>query len=80
MRYLVAIIFALVGAFIAIKFLSGPVANWATFGPKFESSDDADNLNQLVYIGVNLVGMIVGWTIGWAIGGPLSRRSGRRPQ
>ena len=77
MRYLVAIIFAIAGAALAMQFLSGPVSNWVALQPKFESSDDAENLNQLAFMGVNLFGLIVGWTIGWAIGGPLSR--GQRP-
>lgn len=77
MRYVISIVFGILGALIAIKFLSGPVADWATANPKFDSSDDADNLNQMVFIAVNLVGLIVGWTIGWAIGGPMERRRGQ---
>ena len=78
MRYLIAIIFAIVGAVGAMQFLSGPIADWAALQVKFDSSDAADNLNQLAYMGVNVLGLIVGWTIGWAIGGPLSK--GQRPQ
>ena len=71
MRYLVAIIFAIVGAALAMHFLSGPVANWAALQFKFESSDQAENVNQLEFMLVNLAGRIVGWTIGWAVGRPL---------
>jgi len=70
MRYLVAIIFAIVGAALAMHFLSGPVANWAALQFKFESSDEAENVNQLAFMIVNLAGLIIGWTIGWAIGTP----------
>ena len=77
MRYFVAILFAIVGAALAFVFLSGPVADWAALQFKFESSDDAENVNQLAFMAVNLGGLIVGWTIGWAIAGPLSR--GQRP-
>lgn len=76
MRYLVAIIFAIVGAALAMHFLSGPVADWAALQLKYESSDEAENVNQLAFMVVNLAGLIVGWTIGWIIGGPL--RSGSR--
>lgn len=76
MRYLVAIIFAIVGAALAMHFLSGPVADWAALQLKYESSDEAENMNQLAFMVVNLAGLIVGWTIGWMIGGPL--RSGSR--
>jgi putative Ca2+/H+ antiporter (TMEM165/GDT1 family) len=78
MRYLVSIIFAIVGAAIAMKFLSGPVADWAALQFKFQSSDEAENLNQMAFMIVNLGGLIVGWTIGWIIAGPL--RGGARPQ
>ena len=73
MRYLIAIIFAIVGAALAMKFLSGPVADWAALQLKFDSSDDAENINQLAFMVVNLAGLIVGWVIGWAVGGPLWR-------
>jgi putative Ca2+/H+ antiporter (TMEM165/GDT1 family) len=77
MRYFVSIIFAIVGAALAMKFLSGPVADWAALQLKFESSDEAENINQAAFMVVNLAGLIVGWTIGWVIAGPL--RGGTRP-
>lgn len=78
MRYLIAILFAIAGAALAFVFLSGPVSNWVSLQPKFESSDDAESLNQMAFMLVNFLGMIAGWTIGWAIGGPLSAR--QRPE
>jgi putative Ca2+/H+ antiporter (TMEM165/GDT1 family) len=77
MRYFVAIIFAIVGAAAAMHFLSGPVADWAALQLKYESSDDAENVNQLAFMLVNLAGLVVGWLIGWIIAGPL--RGGPRP-
>lgn len=71
MRYLVAILFALAGAALAFVFAGSPVADWITAQRTFESSDDAENLNQLAFMGVNLVGMIIGWTLGWALGAKL---------
>lgn len=79
MRYLVAIIFAIVGAALAMKFLSGPLADWAALQLKYESSDDAENINQLAFMVVNLAGLIVGWVLGWIIGGQLWRES-QRPE
>jgi hypothetical protein len=73
MRYLIATVFAVAGAVLAILFLSGPVANWIALQFSFESSDDAENLNQMAFIVVNLLGLIVGWTVGWALGGRLER-------
>lgn len=77
MRYFIAIIFATAGALVAMQFLSGPVASWAALHFKFDSSDDAENMNQLAFMAVNILGLVIGWTIGWAIGGPLSK--GQRP-
>jgi putative Ca2+/H+ antiporter (TMEM165/GDT1 family) len=79
MRYFVAILFAIVGAAIAMKYLSGPVADWTALQLKYESSDEAENMNQLAFMVVNLGGLVVGWLIGWLIGGPLVR-GGARPR
>lgn len=79
MRYLVAIVFAIAGAALAMHFLSGPVADWAALQLKFDSSDDAETVNQLAYMVVNLTGLVIGWSIGWVIGGPL-QRGGPRPE
>ncbi|HKZ97468.1 MAG TPA: hypothetical protein VJ045_10865 [Hyphomicrobiaceae bacterium] len=79
MRYLVAIIFAIVGAALAMVFLSGPISNWAALQVTFDSSDDAENLNQMVFMAINILGLIVGWTIGWAVAGPLTRGA-QRPE
>ncbi len=55
------------------------MADWAALQLKYESSDDAENINQLAFMAVNLGGLIVGWVIGWAVGGPLWR-GGQRPE
>jgi putative Ca2+/H+ antiporter (TMEM165/GDT1 family) len=78
MRYFVAIIFAIVGAAVAMHFLSGPVADWASLQLKYESSDEAENVNQLAFMAVNLLGLVFGWLVGWIIAGPL--RGGTRPE
>lgn len=75
MRYVIAIVSALIGAAIAFAFFAENVAGWVIAHQKFDSSDDVENLSQMVFMLVNLVGIIIGWTIGWAIGGPAQRRS-----
>ncbi len=77
MRYVIAIISAAICAGIAFLFFADPVATWVIAQNKFESSDDVENLNQLVFMAVNLVGLMIGWTIGWALGGPVEKRAGR---
>ena len=73
MRYLVAMLFALIGAALAAVFVSSPVADWVTAHQTFDSSDEAENLNMLTFIGTNIVGLIVGWLVGWTIGASLDR-------
>ena len=69
MRYVVAMVFAFIGAALAIIFLSSSVADWVVAHKSFESPDDADNLHMLVFIGTNVAGLIVGWLVGWIIAG-----------
>lgn len=78
MRYLVAMIFAVVAAALTTKFLAAPAADWIVAQQKFESSDDVENLHQMAFLGTNVVGLMFGWIVGWVIGGPL--RSGPRPE
>jgi hypothetical protein len=69
MRYVVAMVFAFIGAAFAIIFLSSSVADWVVAQQSFESPDDADNLHMLVFIGTNVAGLLIGWMVGWVIGG-----------
>jgi len=69
MRYIVAIVFALIGAALATIFLGGSVADWIVAHQSFDSSDDAENLHMLSFVGTIAAGLIVGWLMGWVIGG-----------
>ena len=68
MRYVVAMVFAFIGAALAIIFLSSSVADWVVGHMTFESPDDADNLHMLAFIGTNIVALLIGWMVGWVIG------------
>jgi hypothetical protein len=69
MRYVVAMVFAFIGAALAIIFLSSSVADWVVGHMTFESPDDADNLHMLAFIGTNIIALLIGWMVGWVIGG-----------
>ena len=69
MRYVVAIVFALVGAGLAAVFLGSAVADWIVAHQTFDSSDDAENLHMLAFVGSIAGGLIVGWLVGWLIAG-----------
>lgn len=69
MRYLIAMIFAIVGAGATTVFVSSPIASLAVSKLAFESPDEVADLHSLIFMGVNLLGLAVGWTIGWWLGG-----------
>lgn len=73
MRYVIAMVCAVITTGLAMKFLSGPVADWAARLQYYESSDSAETINQLAFMATNLAGLIVGWTIGWALGAPFDK-------
>jgi vancomycin permeability regulator SanA len=72
MRYLVAMIFAATFAAVATVFLATPVASWVVDKLKFDSPDQVADLHSALFMGVNLLAMLIGWTIGWALGRSLS--------
>lgn len=69
MRYLIAIISAVIVALVVTIFLSPPLANWVVSRFSFDSPDEVGSLHALVYMAINISGLAVGWLIGWAIGG-----------
>jgi vancomycin permeability regulator SanA len=72
MRYLVAMIFAAAFAAVTTVFLATPIASWAVDKMKFDSPDQVADLHSAIFLGVNLLAMLIGWTIGWALGRSLS--------
>lgn len=69
MRYVVAIVFAVIGAALAAVFVSSEAANWVVGRMVFESPDEADSMHMAVYMAANVGGLIVGWLVGWVIMG-----------
>ncbi len=69
MRYVVAMLSAGVCAFIAAAFLSSKVASWVVNGFTFESPDQVATMHGAVFMGVNVLALLVGWGIGWGLVG-----------
>ena len=67
MRYVVAMVFAIIVAGLATVFLSSHVADWVVSHQRFDSSDDAENLHMLTFIGANVAALLVGWLVGWTV-------------
>jgi len=68
LRYLIAMIFAATLAAVTTVFLATPVASWIVDKLKFDSPDQVADLHSAIFLGVNLLAMLIGWTIGWALG------------
>jgi vancomycin permeability regulator SanA len=73
MRYVIAMAAAIVVALLATLFVSLPLANWVVRQYTFDSPDTVDDLHRAVFMGSNLVALLIGWGIGWLIGGRFAR-------
>ncbi|MGW8207345.1 MAG: hypothetical protein ACWGMY_10395 [Hyphomicrobiaceae bacterium] len=73
MRYLIAIIAAVAVALLVTIYVSSPVASWVVRQFAFDSPDSVADLHALVFMAVNLGGLILGWLLGWAIGGAFEK-------
>ena len=69
MRYVFAMVAAIVVALLTTLFVSPYLASTAVSLFTFESPDEVGNLEDGVYMLSNLAGLLIGWTIGWFVGG-----------
>ena len=75
MRYVIAILAAVGGGVLVTVFVSSPIASWIVANQVFESPDEVASMHGLIFMLVNLVGVIAGWTVGWWLGGKLEARA-----
>lgn len=73
MRYVVAMIFAVVFAAVFTLKLSSPAATWGVSKMGFDTPDQVDAWESLFFMATSFVGLLIGWGIGWVVGGPLAR-------
>ncbi|MEM7778583.1 MAG: hypothetical protein AAF732_23645 [Pseudomonadota bacterium] len=73
-RYILAMVFACVGALVATLFISSAVASYVTSNMTFDSPDGVELIHALVWLGVNGGALVLGWIIGWFLSGPIVRR------
>lgn len=69
MRYLIAMVFAVIGAGLMMMFVSSDVATTIVAGRRFDNPDDVADLHAALFMALNVAGLIVGWTLGWMFSG-----------
>ena len=73
MRYLIAMVCAVVVAALATIFLSPRLASMMVDQFTFTSPDEVGNLEDGVFMAANFVALLIGWWLGWMIGGRLTK-------
>ena len=69
LRYVIAMIVAIVVALLATLYVSPQLASMAVDRFTFDSPDEVGMLEDGVYMLSNLAALLIGWTLGWFIGG-----------
>jgi membrane protein YdbS with pleckstrin-like domain len=69
LRYVIAMLVAVVLTVVVTVFVSPQLASLAVSRYTFDSPDEVGNLEDGVYMMSNLTALLVGWVIGWFIGG-----------
>ncbi len=73
MRYVVAMIFAIVCAVLATITVSSPIATWVTAHFRYDNPDSVADVHSLVFMAANITALLIGWLIGWLIAGAFER-------
>ncbi len=74
MRYVIAILFAIAGAALAMIYVSQNVADNIVASYRFDSPDQVADMHVAIYMATNFVGLLLGWTVGWLFGMPFKKR------
>jgi cell division protein FtsX len=74
MRYVIAMLAAVVAAVLVTVFVSPQLASLAVSRFTFDSPDEVGNLEDGVFMLSSLAALLVGWVIGWLVGGRLVSR------
>lgn len=71
MRYLIAMVTAIVMAALATIFVSPALARIMVDQFTFSSPDEVGNLEDGVFMAANFLALLLGWLLGWIVGGRL---------
>lgn len=73
MRYLIAMVGAVLVAALATIFVSPRLASMMVDQFTFTSPDEVGNLEDGVFMAANVTALLLGWWLGWLIGGRLAK-------
>jgi ABC-type sulfate transport system permease component len=68
MRYLIAMLTAIIFAALATMFLSSPIANWVVRQYTFDSPDTVAALHAATFMVCNVAALVFGFIVGWGLG------------
>lgn len=68
MRYLIAMVFAVIFAAAATFFVSSPIASAVVRSMTFESPDAVANMHAAVFMLSNFAALVAGFLVGWGLG------------
>lgn len=74
MRYVIAILFAIAGAALAMIYVSQNVADNIVASYRFDNPDQVADMHVAIYMATNVAGLLLGWTIGWLFGMPFRNK------
>lgn len=68
MRYLIAMVVAVLFAGAATFLISSPIASAVVRSMTFESPDSVANMHAFVFMTVNAAALVTGFVVGWGLG------------
>ena len=69
MRYVIAMVFAVIGAAVMMVFFSSDLASGIVASKRFDNPDDVADLHAALFMAFNAAGLVGGWILGWLFGG-----------
>jgi hypothetical protein len=71
MRYVVAMVGAIILALASTLLIAGPTADWYVAHRTFVDSDTVADVHAGVFMSINAIALILGWGVGWLASGQL---------
>jgi hypothetical protein len=68
MRYILAMVTAIVCAALATVYVSTPVASWVVRQFTFDGPDTVATLHAATFMACNVAALVLGFIVGWGLG------------